>query len=241
MFAVYIKYVYNIDNIDNIDNIEIIDSYWIKRCRKTWREVDGTQKIHYSQQDPDKRPGAHSKTIYIDAFMTFYNQVQSKGALDIDIMLEVKDKNLSAIKCILCMAPSTPEEALIVQQMLESEWSKYKYLVLEKSQQIYKKIRAIFANSNRETPINLRAQSFYSCLEDALALDESKGDVINAASHVWGYFSKLATDQEKNKWLNALQAYQEDQITCHQLKKTLYKHAQNQSQNYLLNSYYWMN
>ncbi|MFU0784579.1 UV DNA damage repair endonuclease UvsE [Clostridium sp.] len=73
------------------------DFYWISECRRTWKENDGSQKIHYSQQDSSKRQGAHSSTIDIDEFIDFYKKL---GRDDIDIMLEVKDKNLSAIKCI---------------------------------------------------------------------------------------------------------------------------------------------
>jgi UV DNA damage endonuclease len=70
---------------------------WIEACRVTWNEKDGIQKIHYSQQNPDKSPGSHSESIELTQFMDFYNRLKRK---DIDIMLEVKDKNLSALKCI---------------------------------------------------------------------------------------------------------------------------------------------
>jgi UV DNA damage endonuclease len=73
---------------------------WIEECKTTWSLRDGLQKIHYSQQDMDKKPGAHSASIEPTAFMRFYKAL---GREDIDIMLEVKDKNLSAIKCIKCI------------------------------------------------------------------------------------------------------------------------------------------
>lgn len=71
--------------------------YWITECKNTWKTKDGNQKIHYSQQNPLKNPGAHSESIDIDEFWEFYENLNRE---DIDIMLEVKDKNLSAIKCI---------------------------------------------------------------------------------------------------------------------------------------------
>lgn len=70
---------------------------WIELCQKTWSSNDGAQKIHYSQQAPGKNPGSHSTSINPEVFLDFYNSLKNK---DIDIMLEVKDKNLSAIKCI---------------------------------------------------------------------------------------------------------------------------------------------
>lgn len=69
----------------------------ILECRKTWQPKDGLQKIHYSQQAAGKRSGAHSESINLDDFMAFY---QGLGGLDLDIMLEVKDKNISAIQCL---------------------------------------------------------------------------------------------------------------------------------------------
>jgi len=73
------------------------DLYWIRRCKETWKVDDGRQKIHYSQQDPLKQPGGHSETIGISDFMDYYQAINGE---ELDIMLEVKDKNLSAVKCI---------------------------------------------------------------------------------------------------------------------------------------------
>ena len=74
------------------------DNYWINKCKNTWKREDGPQKIHYSQQDKNKRPGAHSETIEVEEFAVFLNNLDNNE--EIDIMLEVKDKNLSAINCI---------------------------------------------------------------------------------------------------------------------------------------------
>lgn len=70
---------------------------WILACNKTWKKPDGVQKIHYSQQACGKSAGSHSETIDIDQFLSFCNSIKD---LEVDIMLEVKDKNLSAVKCI---------------------------------------------------------------------------------------------------------------------------------------------
>lgn len=71
--------------------------YWIGEAAKTWKSVDGRQKLHYSQQKIDGNRGSHSDTIGVAKFMKFYKIISH---LDLDIMLEVKDKNLSALKCI---------------------------------------------------------------------------------------------------------------------------------------------
>ena len=70
---------------------------WIADCAKTWRKKDGVQKIHYSQQAQGKRSGSHSETIDLPTFLRYYKTLPTT---DLDIMLEVKDKNVSALKCI---------------------------------------------------------------------------------------------------------------------------------------------
>lgn len=64
--------------------------------RKTWKKDDGVLKIHYSQQAEGKSKGSHSQTIDVSSFLEFYSFLPK----DIDLMLEVKDKDISAIKCI---------------------------------------------------------------------------------------------------------------------------------------------
>jgi UV DNA damage endonuclease len=96
--ALGIPVVYDtLHNAVNPCDAEKTDADWIGACRDTWRPADGTQKIHYAQQEPGKKPGSHSATIRIGEFMEFYG---SLGERKPDIMLEVKEKNLSAVKCI---------------------------------------------------------------------------------------------------------------------------------------------
>jgi len=73
------------------------DVDWICKAQKTWNSTtDGRQKIHYSQQKLGGKKGAHSDTIDMVRFKLFYETIKH---LDLDIMLEVKDKNLSVLKC----------------------------------------------------------------------------------------------------------------------------------------------
>ena len=62
---------------------------------KTWRKRDGRVKIHYSNQWPGGPAGAHSKSIHLGKFLQFYDSIHD---LDVDIMLEVKDKEQSVLK-----------------------------------------------------------------------------------------------------------------------------------------------
>ena len=67
----------------------------IRLAAKTWRKRDGRVKIHYSNQWPGGPAGAHSKSINVGKFLQFYDTIHD---LDVDIMLEVKDKQQSVLK-----------------------------------------------------------------------------------------------------------------------------------------------
>lgn len=67
----------------------------VQLAAKTWGERDGRVKIHYSNQWPGKPPGTHSRSISVRKFVEFYDTIRD---LDVDIMLEVKDKQESVLK-----------------------------------------------------------------------------------------------------------------------------------------------
>jgi UV DNA damage endonuclease len=69
----------------------------IRLADKTWRRQDGPPIIDYSTQQKGKRTGTHAQTIDLRNFRTFLDQV---AELDADIMLEVKDKENSALKAL---------------------------------------------------------------------------------------------------------------------------------------------
>lgn len=87
----------NLHHSINQPKAALLDRDWILHCGSTWRKQDGTQKIHYSQQKVGGKPGSHSDTIVLTEFINYYNELPDK---ELDIMLEVKDKNLSALNCI---------------------------------------------------------------------------------------------------------------------------------------------
>lgn len=64
-------------------------------ARATWRPGDGRQEVHFSTQEPGKRPGAHAETIDEAAFLAFSGAV---GDLPLDCILEVKDKERSVLR-----------------------------------------------------------------------------------------------------------------------------------------------
>jgi UV DNA damage endonuclease len=161
---------------------------WIKACQPLWLPDDGRQKIHYSQQDPGKKDGSHSRTIAPATFLEF---CRSLGRDDLDIMLEVKDKNLSARKCLLC-CPAAVRSGKAGVLELEREWHHYKYTVLEHSPSDYLAIRELLKDKTRPLAI-----PFFEHIDHALATDLTAGNAENAALHVWGYFRKAASEEEK--------------------------------------------
>lgn len=216
----------NLHHAINKYDHEYDDLYWLNRASQTWKLSDGRQKIHYSQQDPEKKPGGHSKTTGINDFMTYYNEINGK---EIDIMLEVKDKNLSAVKCI----NTTSKDQKINQ--LEREWSRYKYKILENAPANYAAIR-ILLKEKKDYP----AIEFYNLIEEGMEQEYTLGNSLNGALHVWGYFKNTASEKEKVKFLESMETYEQGKIPITKIKNILWKMAVKYNQPYLLESYYFV-
>lgn len=198
---------------------------WIDACAETWQNKDGIQKIHYSQQQIKGKPGAHSASIDIDIFMEFYRGLTQP---DIDIMLEVKDKNMSALKCMYCTMESVPIRPL------EKEWARYKYLIMERSNETYNDIRKMFGNAGQVTALEL-----YRKIDSALQKDIEVGQAINAAEHVWGYVKGIATQEDRQRFEKLIDNFLTGRNDIRSLKKFLLILTLRQNDAYLLESYYF--
>jgi len=62
---------------------------------ETWEEEDGIPMIDYSTQDVKNRKGKHGNTLDVINFKKFLKETKS---FDYDVMLEIKDKEKSALK-----------------------------------------------------------------------------------------------------------------------------------------------
>lgn len=200
------------------------DLTWIKEAGKTWKQSDGVQKIHYSQQDDSKSPGAHSGTIDVDKFLRY---IEENSVTDFDIMLEVKDKNLSAVKAINALDTKN-----IIQ--LEKEWSRYKYNVLENSPRIYQEIRELLKDKSSYPVIE-----FYKLLDQALNTAPTPGTSVNALEHVWGYFKDIADDKERAWYSKTINSASADSLSLGAVKRRLWTMVEKYDEKYLRNSYYF--
>jgi len=79
----------------SLDHV-IITKSLIKRIFNTWKIRNMNPKMHVSEQQPGLRRGSHSKTINKLPFYLFRLPFIYKT--DLDIMLEVKDKEVSVFK-----------------------------------------------------------------------------------------------------------------------------------------------
>lgn len=62
---------------------------------QTWRPRDGRPKVHFSSQDPDKRPGAHAYWLDPHEFLAFR---EAMSPVAVDVMAECKGKDLAVIR-----------------------------------------------------------------------------------------------------------------------------------------------
>jgi len=67
----------------------------IEKTGNTWRDNDGVVMIDYSNQAPGQKSGKHAETIDSEKFADF---LKTTKEFDYDIMLEIKDKEISALK-----------------------------------------------------------------------------------------------------------------------------------------------
>lgn len=157
---------------------EIIDN-----VNKTWKTEDGPVKFHYSDQDEIKKGGAHSKTVNTKNFIEYMKRIKD---IEADVMLEVKDKEISALKCIYSYSD---EVSLSIRT---DQWAKYKYCVMEKSNSFYEECSRLISS---DVPIS----KFYCYIDECLRLPYDEVNFKTTLEHIYGYLKYCATTKEKDK------------------------------------------
>jgi len=192
------------------------------KVAKTWQEKDGHIKVHYSQQNIHKQMGAHSDTIIVKSFLKYYAEVKEFNP---DIMLEVKDKDISAIKCNIIVNNIDKESNAII---IEKQWAKYKYVLMERNYKYYKICSKLVKDK-------CGYEAFYNYIDEIINVDIDSGSFVNTSEHVWGYVKNDVTDKEKNHFNKLiLDIEHKDNIKLY-LKKLCDKY----NAEYMLNSYYF--
>ncbi|MEF8874678.1 MAG: UV DNA damage repair endonuclease UvsE [Candidatus Thermoplasmatota archaeon] len=69
----------------------------LKKTKRTWSEKDGIPMVDYSSQDPNEQEGKHAETLHENDFKDF---IERSRPHDFDLMLEIKDKEKSALKAV---------------------------------------------------------------------------------------------------------------------------------------------
>lgn len=213
----------NLHDAINPTDQNVPPAEWIRRAASTWKPTDGRQKIHYSQQAPGKPRGSHSETILMDPFLDFVGEIA-----DADIMLEVKDKDRSAIKCINCLRPDRDIKHL------EEEWARYKYLVLEHDPKTYQEIRSLLKDKTQYPVL-----AFYRAVETALSIPVLPGHAQNALEHVAGYVSQKLPERERQSLQKSIQKARIGAVSIGSVKRRLMSIAAEFGEKYLLDSYYF--
>jgi UV DNA damage endonuclease len=67
-----------------------------------WDDADGIPMVDYSSQEPGKRVGSHAEHIDEEDFAIFIGKTRG---FDLDIMLEIKDKEASAARALAALQP----------------------------------------------------------------------------------------------------------------------------------------
>lgn len=97
---------------------------------------------------------------------------------------------------------------------IEQLWREEKYRVLLHSQKQYDAIRE-----------KLKSQVSYEeirmMIEHAITIEPSQGSVINAYDHMWGYFKKWATDEEKQSAQKLKELFIDHDVSIHDLMSFL--------------------
>ncbi|MEG0373353.1 DUF1722 domain-containing protein [Enterococcus viikkiensis] len=83
----------------------------------------------------------------------------------------------------------------------QKEWARWKYFVMARSQEDYLVIRQLFSGNHWSEE---KAQLFYQRIEHVKTLPVNVKAQRNAYEHVWGYFKKIASKEERGEFFRRL-------------------------------------
>lgn len=93
------------------------------------------------------------------------------------------------------------------RQLTEKLWREEKYRVMFYSQQYYNQIRLAMRDQ-------LDHEYIKQLIDAALQQTPTEGSMRNACQHMWGYFRKIATLEEKQKYEQLLSSCDIPTLIC---------------------------
>ncbi|MFO8101877.1 MAG: UV DNA damage repair endonuclease UvsE [Dehalococcoidia bacterium] len=85
----------NLHHLVNCSGESVLEA--IREASSTWPVSHGLPMVDYSSQEAGERKGNHAESIDLEDFKSF---LQQTAGYDFDIMLEIKDKERSALKAV---------------------------------------------------------------------------------------------------------------------------------------------
>ncbi|WP_367378354.1 YbgA family protein [Enterococcus gilvus] len=87
-------------------------------------------------------------------------------------------------------------------QDIQKEWAQWKYFVMARSQKEYLALRQLFSGNHWSEE---KTEEFYQHLERVKKMPVDLKAQRNAYEHVWGYFKKTATPEERAQFFLLLE------------------------------------
>lgn len=110
----------------------------------------------------------------------------------------------------------------------QSSWAKHKYWVMSRSQQAYNEIRLLAKGNDWSLE---KQETYEKILIDLEEIQPTDQTLRVTYQHVWGYFKKLATIEEKQRYLDMID---QSNLLDSQLESFLKELSVKYNQEYLL-------
>lgn len=192
----------------------------LSKIKHSWKYTDGNIKVHYSEQDINKKQGSHSFTITSQKILDYILETQN---FDIDIMLEVKDKDFSAIKAINLFKEYNKLTNILD---IKNELTAYEFYLKEKDK---------FAYEKGEYLLNTYGfNKFYSFIESLYFKTSNEDTYILALKEIYFKLEPLLSNFEINHFNKLIQ--NKDFIKG---KNYLYKLCQKKNLYNMISMYYF--
>lgn len=203
---------------------KVSDQDWIKLCSKTWQKKDGKPKIHYSNQKPGALKGTHSDNVNIKVFLEFYNSVKD---LDIDIMLEVKEKNIAALKLINIIEQNHD------LNLIKKDYERFKYWLMAIDPKVSLKLEKMLASKN------FNAIDFYNLIDETIVNNPNTKYSLNVVGIIVENIKKIIEKDDFDSISAALIKARANSLSLSSLKSNLYKIGEKYLITDIINSYFF--